>query len=241
MGEELVRYNASGPVFAEVVDSVASAIHPLLGISKLVARAHAWRIETKRLHLDAEKAHFDHKERIQINALQAHVTERWLDDQREIEAAKIVAQRETSAASSEVALRGFDVDLHRIDREFDVAVGRMRLVGSLRRQEIRAAAAIESARIDADLRAELARMAALRQAVDREYSLQRNRDRNDARNAAEVRSALSAASNLMVGAGSDEYVASVVAQLGHALALMTTRHESPYAAVLLTLAQPQRL
>ncbi|MCU7728127.1 hypothetical protein ODJ79_30795 [Actinoplanes sp. KI2] len=49
MSVELVRYDGDAPSFTETVADFAAAIHPLLGLSRLVAKVMASRVEMQRL------------------------------------------------------------------------------------------------------------------------------------------------------------------------------------------------
>ena len=222
MGKELIRYEGGIPVFTDAVADLASAMHPLLGLSRLAAKVHAWRLESKRLELGRLQETQAHQERMQINTLQVEAFERYAARTHDINLAQLALLRSQN-----------DLAAHKIELDFDLSLKRIRLEGDLERFRIRAETAVAIKGIDAALVAALEELSIRRRYLEREAQGQRQRDMSIDRSRREIETALRNVTSLMSrDASMVEVCALTVGTLGSSLAAMSRDSEHPRVALL---------
>jgi hypothetical protein len=124
MPAELVRYDGHAPAFTATVAEFAVVIHPLLGLSGLVAKVMASRAEATRLEAihghDARMAELAMRERAQIRRDHLDLTRL----EQNFEAA-LCAIKVEGAARRHEADRRYAAEMRRIDAAVKVELARL--------------------------------------------------------------------------------------------------------------------
>ncbi|MFI1994405.1 hypothetical protein [Actinoplanes sp. NPDC020271] len=177
MSAELVRYDGQEPFFTGTVFEFAVALRPLLGLSGLVAKVVASRVEVQRLHVAG--------------------------DGRRSES---VRAARTGTASGGVAIRRsarkprpVAADLGGLEERFDAALRAIKLEGAHRRAEADRRFAAEMARIDAAFQAEMARQAEWQRQNRQSFAEAREHLRRREADRRELGKAMSRATRLVTG------------------------------------------
>lgn len=227
MGSELVRYDGGKPSFTPAVATFSHAIGPLVGLSKLVAKVMASRVESKRLAIVEARDRYEHDERVQVTQLQAEAFERhsqrlYTAKLSEVEAIDRASQRETAAL------------IRKIEAEFDAAVTSIRVEGGTRRYEIDRACAVELAKIDNALALGLRGLNDGRRRSDQVFRLAVQQNKIVEVELAELNFALRKMTNLIGGRNSAQaaLAAATVPSLSSAIAVVVGNGVSPARALL---------
>lgn len=234
MPAELVRYDIDGPSFTETVADFAGAIHPLLGLSRLVAKVMASRVETERLKNAAARDRQHHERAMVGMREQATTADR---HSKRVYEAKLAEIR----ASERDGLRRGQLDLRRLEQNFDAALCAIKMEGSTRRYEADRRFAAEIHRIDGSLRVEMARLAEDRRRGQQSFAQARQRLRLAEAARRDIGAAMSEATRMMRGRSRfTELAARTVPALSQAMAAVVVHQQDGTAAVLDALCEPRR-
>jgi len=168
MSAELVRYDGDTPSFTETVADFAGALHPLLGLSRLVAKVMASRVEMQRLKTVAARDRQRHVREMAGLRQQATTADRHSQRMYEAKMAEIAAQERAGA-------RDGQIDLLRLERSFDASLAAIKMEGAARRHEADRRYAAEIHRIDGALKVEMARLAEQRRRDQQSFAQERQR------------------------------------------------------------------
>jgi len=234
MPAELVRYDGDGPSFTETVADFAGAIHPLLGLSRLVAKVMATRVEAERLKTIAARDRQQHERSMAEMRQQATTSDR---HSKRIYEAKLSEIRSHERAD----VRRGQLDLHRLEQNFDAALGAIKMEGASRRYEADRRFAAEARRIDGALQVEMARMAEDRRRSQQSYAQARQRLRLAEAARRDIGKAMGEATRMMRGRSRfSEIAALTVPALSQAMASVVIQQQDGTAAVLDALCKPRR-
>jgi hypothetical protein len=257
MPAELVRYDGHELHFTGTVLEFAVVLQPLLGLSGLVAKVVASRVEMERLRMRGGSvtvrgagARTDSgrgRRRSESPVSWVSVDTSGPDEARRARggprgmpgsADDAATDRRPVRRQVPTAVRGTPADLGGLEQRFEAALRAIRLEGAHRHAEAGRRFAAEMSRIDGALQGELARQASMRRqsrkafAEAREHLRQREVDRRD------LGDAMSEATRLMRGrTGLAELAALTVPVLSRAMTAVVTGQDGK-AAVLDALRLP---
>jgi len=233
MAAELVRYEGEFPSFTETVADFAAVIHPLVGLSRLVAKVMATRVESERLRATARRERDLHEHRMAQVKAQERVADRHSERMlqartRQLRAGDRADQRRTA------------LSLHQLELDFDTAMQSIRLQGATRRHEIDRHYAGEIQRIVAGLQVQLSTIVRQSRSDEQVFAQQRQRLKAAEASQAQIRKALSESTRLM-GTGSrfTEIAAVTTESLARTLTSMHLYEQDAVAAILGCMARPK--
>ncbi|GAA3294272.1 hypothetical protein Dvina_50460 [Dactylosporangium vinaceum] len=230
MAAELVRYEGDGPSFTETVADFAGIIHPLVGLSRLVSKVMAARVESQRLQAQSRRDRNSHE----LHMAQVKGQERVADRHSQ---RLVRVERERIRADERADIRQAAVSLRQLEIDFDTAMQAIRSEGTIRRHEIDRHYAAQIQRVDADLRVRLAAIARQRHHDDQVFAQQRRRLRSAEAAQAEIRAALRESTRLMGSRSRFTEIAAVTTEsLARTLSTMQIHQQDPVAALLGNLA-----
>jgi hypothetical protein len=233
MPPELVRYDGDGPSFTETVADFAGAIHPLLGLSRLVAKVMATRVETERLKTIAARDRQRHKQAMAGARQQATAADRHSKRMYDAKLAEIQADERAD-------VRRGQLDLCRLEQNFDAALGAIKMEGATRRYEADRRFAAEIHRVDGALRVEMARMAEDRRRSQQSFAQARQRLRLAEAARRDIGAAMGEATRMMRERSRfTEIAALTVPALSQAMAAVVVQQQDGTAAVLDALCKPR--
>jgi hypothetical protein len=231
MSTELVRYDGDTPSFTETVADFAGAIHPLLGLSRLVAKVMASRVEMQRLRTVAARDRQRHEREKTRMRQQATTADQHSQRMYQAKMAEI-------AASERAAVRQGGIDLARLEQSFDVSLAAIRTEGAARRHEAERRYAAEIRRIDGALQIEMARLAAQRRRDQQSFAQERQRLRLAEEARRDIGAAMGEATRMMRGRSRfAEIAALTVPALATAMASVVISRQEGSVAVLEALCQ----
>jgi hypothetical protein len=234
MPAELVRYDGDVPSFTVTVAEFAVAIHPLLGLSGLVAKVMASRVETERLRTVAARDRQQHARTMAGMRQQATAADRHSTRMYEAKMAEI-------AASERADVRRGHVELSRLEQSFDAALCAIKVEGATRRHEADRRYAAEIHRIDGALQVEMARLAVEQRRDQQSFVEARQRLRLAEAARRDIAKAMGEATRMMRGRSRfAEIAALTVPALSQAMAAVVTQQQDGTAAVLDALCRPRR-
>ncbi|GIE84422.1 hypothetical protein [Actinoplanes regularis] len=234
MRTELVRYDGGAPSFTVTVVEFAGAIEPLLGLSGLVAKVMASRVEAERIKATAARDRQQHERAMTGMRQQATAADRHSRRMYQAKKAEI-------AAAERADVRRGEIELSRLERDFDAALCAIKVEGAVRRHEADRRFATEMHRIDSALQAEMARLADRRRRDQQSFALARQRLRLAEKARSDIGKAMSEATRMMRGRSRfAEIAALTVPALSQAMAAVVTRQQDGTVAVLDALCLPQR-
>ncbi|MEU4623524.1 hypothetical protein AB0G04_26565 [Actinoplanes sp. NPDC023801] len=210
MPAELVRYDGHAPSFTTTVSEFAVVIHPLLGLSGLVAKVMASRAEADRLEGAAGRPQRDH----------------------EVRMAEI-------AVRERARIRQDHLELTRLEHNFEAALCAIKVEGAARRHEADRRFAAEMRRIDGAIKIELARLAEDRRRNRQSFAEARQRLRLAEAARRDIGKAMSEATRMMRGRSRfAEIAALTVPMLSQAMTAVVTQQQDGTTAVLDALSGP---
>lgn len=231
MSAELVRYDGNVPYFTETVTEFAVVIDPLLGLSGLVAKVMASRVETGRTGSGHQPQH------------PARPT---VDTRRQATVADHRSQRAHQARIAELAVREQAqvrrdrLDLTRLEQNFDAALCAIKMEGASRQHEADRRFAAEIRRIDSALQIEMTRLAEVQRRNQQSFVVARQRLRMADAARRDIGMAMSEATRLMRGRNQfAEIAALTVPALSQAMVAVVTRQQDGTSAILESLCKPQ--
>jgi hypothetical protein len=232
MTAELVRYEGEFPSFTETVADFAAMIHPLVGLSRLVSKTMATRVEVKRLSVAAARDRNAHKQRMaQIHA-QAQASDRHSERMYQ-------AKVEEIRANERGELRRAELGLRQLELNFDAAMQAIKLQGATRRHEIDRNYAAEIHRVDADLQIQMAKIAEERRQSNQAFANEQRRLRAAEAAQRDIQKALRESTRLMRTASPFTEIAAFTARsLSQSLAMMHVYNQDAVAAILGSMARP---
>lgn len=233
MSAELVRYDGDTPSFTETVADFAGAIHPLLGLSRLVAKVMASRVEMQRLKTAAARDRQRHARDMAGMRQQATTADRHSQRMYEAKMAEIAAHERAEAGRGRI-------DLLRLERSFDASLSAIRMEGATRRHEADRRYAAEIRRIDGALQIEMARLAEQRRRDQQSFAQERQRLRLAEEARRDIGKAMNEATRMMRGRSRfAEIAALTVPALSTAMAAVVIRRQEGAVAVLEALCEPR--
>jgi hypothetical protein len=233
MPAELVRYDGRTPSFTGTVAEFAVVLHPLLGLSGLVAKVTASRAEAERLHAITARDRPPARRALPGPARRPGDA----TDLRRADARRGGRSRD-SPGHRELSYP----ELSRLEQSFDAALRAIRVEGAARRHEADRRYAAEIRRIDGELRVELGRLAEERRRHRQSFAAARQRLRQVEADRRDIGRAIGEATRMMRGpAGFAEMAALTVPVLSQAMVAVVTRHQDGTAAVLEALRGPRSL
>jgi hypothetical protein len=235
MSAELVRYDGDAPSFTETVADFAGALHPLLGLSRLVAKVMASRVEMQRLKTVAARDRQRHARDMAGMRQQATTADKHSQRMYEAKMAEI-------AAHERADVRQRQVDLLQLERSFDASLSAIRMEGTARRHEADRRYAAEIHRIDGALRIEMAHLAEQRRRDQQSFAQERRRLRLAEEARRDIGKAMNEATRMMRGRSRfAEIAALTVPALSTAMAAVVIRRQEGAVAVLEALSQPRAI
>jgi hypothetical protein len=234
LSAELVRYDGDAPSFTETVADFAGVIHPLLGLSRLVAKVMASRVEAERIRAVAARDKQRHNERMEGIRRQATSADRHSQRMYEAKMAEIRANERNGA-------RQEHLDLRRLENDFDAALCAIKMEGSARRHEADRRFAAEIHRVDSAMRVEMARIAEQRRQSRQSFAQERQRLRLAEAAQRDIGKAMGEAARLMRGRSRFTDIATMtLPALSQAMATVVSRQQDGTVALLDALCLPGR-
>jgi hypothetical protein len=228
---ELVRYEGACPSFTETVADFATLIHPLVGLSRLVSKVMATRVEAKRLSVAAARDRNVHKQRMAQIQAQVRATDQHSERMYR-------AKVEEIRANERGELRNAQLSLRQLELNFDAAMQAIKVEGATRRHEIDRHYAAEIHHVDADLQIQMAKIAEERRRSNQEFAHAQRRLRAAEAAQRDIQKALRESTRLMRTASPFTEIAAVTARsLSQSLAMMHVYNQDAVAAILSSMAR----
>ena len=234
MGGDLVCLEDGHAIFAPAVETFAHSLGPLIGLSTLVAKVMACRIQARRIAVSQAQVRFQHQERtkrirIEAEALDRHSARIYAAKSNEIDLRDRESRRNTAVA------------IQKIETEYEAAVLAIRVNGSLARHEMDRRFSLELARIDSALRLGLQELHNDRRRTDQEFRLAMRHSRLAQSAVKQLGHGLEVATRSLGGRPQQaELGAITVAPLSSAIRSIVTEGMTPVRAVLAAVTSDNR-